>query len=67
MNLIAFHIAAHPTGRNPWYDVPWTDGLLEALHSEIASARSVTPQAPGYHGPPGGRSTGEPGAINPVS
>lgn len=42
VNLIAFQIAAHPTGRNPWYDVPWNDVLLKELDSEIASAQSVT-------------------------
>ncbi|MEU6999674.1 MULTISPECIES: hypothetical protein [unclassified Nonomuraea] len=41
MNLIAIQIAAHPTGRNPWYDVPWNYVLLNELDSEIASARSV--------------------------
>ncbi|NJP98554.1 hypothetical protein HCN51_55620 [Nonomuraea sp. FMUSA5-5] len=41
MNLIAIQIAAHPTGRNPWYDVPWNEILLNGLDIEIASARSV--------------------------
>ncbi|MBN6051088.1 hypothetical protein JYK22_03995, partial [Nonomuraea sp. RK-328] len=42
VNLIAIQIAAHPTGRNPWYDVPWNHVLLHELDREIASARSVT-------------------------
>jgi hypothetical protein len=37
----AIQIAAHPTGRDPWYDVPWNNVLLNELDSEMASARSV--------------------------
>ncbi|MEV4173246.1 hypothetical protein [Nonomuraea sp. NPDC049709] len=42
VNLISFRIAAHPTGLNPWYEVPWNDTLLEDLDRAVARARAVT-------------------------
>ncbi|MDX3101072.1 hypothetical protein [Nonomuraea angiospora] len=41
VNLIAFEIAAHPTGLS-WYVEPWNDATLEQLDRAIAQARGVT-------------------------
>jgi hypothetical protein len=41
VTLIAIQLAAHPTGLNPWYEVPWNHVLLQQLDRKIAWARQV--------------------------
>ncbi|WP_347780356.1 hypothetical protein [Nonomuraea sp. B5E05] len=40
VNLIALHLAAHPAGFHPGYEVPWNPGLLDELDWNIANASS---------------------------